>query len=213
MPNSLSRLLTQPRQCSSDWLVIRAKQLADAGRRYSAHNLLIYGALEARNAIEQIWFEILSLVHEGEMTVDYFLKCRKTSDGFLAAIQRAEPRYRKIFTFTKLALEIDTTAQFRGIVWDLRILKRQWHDLSDYCHTQGAASPTLDSKEWVDKGYRLIDETHEYFRKQMTGGATALLKPSAMTPSARAVWERYEQGELSEVAVSEALRNNKADLH
>jgi hypothetical protein len=205
MPLSLSRLLLKPRECASDWLIIQAYELACAGQRYSSHSLLVFSCLETRNAIEQLWFEILTLVHDGEMSEDYFHQCRKRSDGFLAAIGQAEPKYRQLSRFSSLVMEVDSKAPYRGIAWDLGKLKRIWHALSDYCHAHGHPAPTIQSTEWVQKGYGLVEEAYKHFQEQMTGGATALMKPQSMTPSTRIVWESFIEGKLSEAEVKVQL--------
>lgn len=207
MSISLSQILLQPRQTTSDWLIVQSKHLSDLGKLQSAHSLLIYGALEARNAIEQIYFEILKLVHDGEMTIEFYEKCRKSRSGYLEAIAKAEPKYRKIFMFSSAVLEVEN-APFKGIIWNIKTLKNFWNALSDYCHTQGSVEQTLNSQEWVETGYKLIDETYIYFEKNMKGGATALLKPSKMTPEGREIWERFDRDEIDENGVKDELRKS-----
>ncbi|MEO6291590.1 MAG: hypothetical protein ABIO88_03115 [Burkholderiaceae bacterium] len=132
------------------------------------------------------------------MREDYFFQCRKRSDGFLAAIGQAEPKYRQLSRFSSLVLEVDSKAPYRGIAWDLGKLKKIWHALSDYCHAHGHPTPTIHSTEWVQKGFGLVEETYEYFQRQMIGGATALMKPENMTPTTREVWMKFLEGTLSE---------------
>lgn len=205
MPHSLSRILIQPRHCSSDWLIAQARDLAEASRRYAASNLLIYGALEARNAIEQLYFEILLLLYDGQVPRHLFQDWRRRGNGFRNEIKRVEPHYRQLARFTQIALHLDSQSPFTAVAWDFATLTRLWHALSDYCHAQGHPVPTLDSTDWMSRGYGLVVETYEYFRQNMTGGVTALLKPSDMSPEARAVWERYRDNRITESQMREEL--------
>jgi hypothetical protein len=55
--------------------------LALAAEAHHNANLLVFAALEARNAIEQLWADLLTIVYSGEMTKDLSDRCRRQPDG------------------------------------------------------------------------------------------------------------------------------------
>ena len=67
----LIQLLLRPRGCAADWLVIHARDLAAIAEHRASSNLSIFACLEARNAIEQLWFEILVVLRSGEITLEF----------------------------------------------------------------------------------------------------------------------------------------------
>lgn len=206
MQNLINLLLLEPRKCQSDWLILQAKKLSDAAKQTNSTTLMIFSCLETRNAIEQLWFEILLIVHGEGLTEEYFLKCRKRRDGYLAAINEAAPQYRKLSAFSTLVLAADSKATYRGIAWDLAKLKKYWQQLGDYCHAQGHSSVTLDSQEWMDKGVNLVDNTFNYFHSQMSGGATVIMHPENMTPHTHGIWEAYLSEVIDDAQVLTRLR-------
>ena len=206
MSATLEEILLRPRQCAADWLVIHSRDLAAAAKQSGSATLLVFACLEARNAIEQLWFELLMLIHGGAMDRELFEKCRRRRDGFLAAIGEAEPRYRRLSRFTAVAMNLDSHAPCEGIAWDLGRLKRLWQSLSNYCHAQAHPAATLSDPEWIATGYALIDEVFAYFEQEMSGGATAMLRPDDMTPEARMIWEDFAAKRIDEEQVRIRLR-------
>ncbi len=121
--NDLSTLLLRPRRCAADWLIIHARDVAALAERFSSANLLVLACLEARNSIEQLWFEILAVLHAGEITRDFLNDVRSRREGFLAAIRDAEPNYRKLVRYSALCMQLDSVRPVDIITWDLRKLK------------------------------------------------------------------------------------------
>lgn len=202
----LLEVICRPRQCEADWLVVQAYDLALLAKEGFNSTLLIFACLEARNAIEQLWFELLMVIHEGEMSCVLFDKCRRRRDGYLASIKESEPLYRKLSSFTAIAINLDSHAPFEGIAWDLKRLKRIWQSLSNYCHAQAHPAATLNDHDWVSMAYALVEELYEYLHHEMSQGATALLKPANMTPEARLVWEDFCSDKISEEQARFQLR-------
>jgi hypothetical protein len=202
----LIEILNRPRQCAADWLVIQANGLANEAE--AAHNptLLVFSCLEARNAIEQLWAELLAVVHGGAVSKELFDRCRRQRDGFLAEIHRAEPQIYKLARFGALCLDVDTKFPYKPIVWDLKRLKRSWQELSRYCHAQAASTDTLDDPKWFIMGLSLVRDVYGYFKEQMSGGATAVMRPEAMNDSTRGIWEDFAAGTIDEAQTIIRLR-------
>lgn len=203
---NVSEIIARPRKCAGDWLVIQAHDLAVSAEQQRNANLLIFSSLEARNAIEQLWADLLAIVHSGNVTKELFDKCRRQRDGFLAEIHRVEPQIYKLSRFSALCLRVDRNFPFRPIVWNLSKLKKWWHELSRYCHAQAAAADTLDDSVWFANGLSLVNEVYSYFRKEMSGGATALMRRENMKPKTRVIWEDFAAGRIDEEQVTIRLR-------
>jgi len=194
----IASILLRERKCDSSWLMIQANDLAVQAKETQNSSILVFGCLEARNAIEQLWFEILMLIHSGSMSRELFDQCRRRRDGFLAAIGEAEPRYRQLSRFTALCMQLDSKSPCEGIAWDLGRLKKLWHAHSGYCHAQAHPTATLSDPKWFSDGLSLIEESYDYFREKMSAGASALLKPESMTPEASIVWEDFVAERITE---------------
>src|SRR4051794_11101754 len=103
----VAKVLLRDRVCASDWLIIQAHDLAVLAAETRKATLLVYAALESRNAIEQLWFDILLILHRGELTMQFVEEVRRRRDGVLAAIRSAAPEYRKLVTFSALCMQLD----------------------------------------------------------------------------------------------------------
>lgn len=175
-------------------------------KKTGSSTLLVYACLEARNAIEQLWFEILMLLKGGEMTREFFEKSQSRTEGFAAAIKEIEPRYRELTQFVKLICECDPNAPFRVIVWDLRILNRLQNKLSKYCHAQGHPIPTIEEESWVERGHQLVVEAHGYITKELESGTTAMMSLEDMSPAGLSIWHDFSQKKINEEQVRIRLR-------
>jgi hypothetical protein len=204
-PN-LSQILSRPRRCAADWLIIQANSLAAVAESSANSTLLVFSCLEARNAIEQLWADLLTVVHGGAITKELFDRCRRQRDGFLAEIHRAEPKVYKLSRFATLCLQADPKLPFRPIVWNLSRLKRLWQSLSRYCHAQAASQDTLEDPVWFAKGISLVREAHNYFQAEMSGGATALMRRENMKPHTQLIWDDFAADRIDEEQVAIRLR-------
>jgi hypothetical protein len=73
-----------------------------------------------------------------------------------------------------------------------------WHELSRYCHAEAAPSDTLNDPTWFSDGLSLVREVYKYFKAQMSGGATALMRHENMKPKTQMVWDDFEAGRIDE---------------
>jgi hypothetical protein len=191
-------LLLQERMCSSDWLVIRGHNLALLANDLENNNLLILAALETRNAIEQLWFDILLVLHRGSIELDFVEGIRRRRDGFLGAIRQAAPEYRKLVRFSSMCMHLDSRKPVEIIAWDLRRLKKWWQRLSSYCHAQAEPINTLNNCAWRLAAIELIGEVFNYFKLEMTRGATGIMRIDDMKPNTRVIWDDFVAGAIDE---------------
>ncbi|MDP1588412.1 MAG: hypothetical protein Q8M07_11750 [Prosthecobacter sp.] len=167
---------------------------------------MIYACLEARNAIEQLWFEIYILLKGGSIAKDEFERIKKRQDGWAAAIKELEPQYRKLTQFAAIVMKLDNRAPHGIVVWDFKKLRNIWNRLSSYCHAQGHVQPTIGNPNWVDQGLALVHEVYQYFSSQLQEAANGIMQPENMIPNARMIWEDFASDKIDEAQVEIRLR-------
>ena len=200
MTFNIKEVFTSPRECSSDWLILQSKCLLDEASRTRNASTLVYAALEARNAIEQLWFEIVMLLHGGEIDSETLAQCRK-KDGFLNVMRKATPDYYALASFTKLCCSIGPAFLPEIIVWDIKRLKRQWIALSAYCHTQAHPRDTLADPLWLDKGVQIVQSVFDYMSEYMSRADTGIMRPLQMATHVKPIWEDFRMGAITEEQV------------
>jgi len=200
MTFNIKEVFTRSRQCSSDWLVLQSKSLLDEAIRARNASALVYAALEARNAIEQLWFEIVMLLHGGEIDSETLAQCRK-KDGFLNVMRKATPDYYALASFTKLCCSIGPPLLPEIIVWDIKRLKKQWIAVSAYCHTQAHPRDTLADPQWFDKGFQIVQSVFDYMSANMSQADTGIMQPSQMAKHVKPIWEDFRVGAITEEQV------------
>lgn len=202
----VTTVLGRPRRCDCGWLAIQCHDLALIAEHEKNANLMIYACLEARNAIEQLWFEIYILLKGGSMAKDEFEQLQKRKDGWAAAIKELEPQYRKMTQFAAIIMKLDRRAPCGIVVWDFKKLRNIWHRLSSYCHAQGHLQPTMGNQDWVANGLALVHDVFDYFSTQLHGATNGLIRPENMTPNARMVWNDFVSDMIDEEQVEIRLR-------
>jgi hypothetical protein len=201
---SADKLLSRKRHCDSGWLILQSKCLLDEAVRNSNASALVYAALEARNSIEQLGFEIVMVCHGGQMPKTTFLECRKKG-GVFDVLQRVQPEYRKLVQFTVLCTRLQLKAPVI-VEWEIRRLRRLWNSLSSYCHAQLHASATIDDASWFDGGAKLIGETYNYLATNMSKAATGLVNPKTMSSHSREIWNDFRKDKITAEQASMRLR-------
>lgn len=188
-------ILHRKRHCKADWLILQAKCLADEAEKNSNASALIYAALESRNSIEQLWFELIMVCQSGRISKQTLQQCRK-KDGIFETMRLTEPYYFKAVQFTNLATSLDIGAP-KVIEWDLRRLKRFYSSLNQYCHSQLHSSDTLDDPKWFERGIALVMEVFEYMSQNMKSAQTGILNAATMTKYARDIWEDFKNEKIT----------------
>lgn len=166
-------------------------------REKGSHTALVYAALEARNAIEQLVFEIV-LLASGGIDEETYRRCKKVDGAFLV-LKRVEPDYRKLVEFTRLCLRLQPGAP-KVAEWDFSRLRRYMNELSAYCHFQGEPSKTVESEwnSWLASGVAKIEEVFAMFLEQMAGtDGTGIIRKENMPPEVQAIWEEFRQERIT----------------
>lgn len=198
MTIDISELLRRQRRCAANWLISQARGLILAAEREHNSNLLVAGCLEARNAIEQQWFDILCVLRRGEMTRDLLLEVRRRRRGVLASIHEAEPDYAKLVRFSMICMRVDTLRPVDIIPWNVPQMTNWWHALSTYCHAQLEPITTLQDSKWFAEGIGLVQRVFDYFQREMSQGTTGILRVYDMNEAARLVWDDFVTNKINE---------------
>jgi hypothetical protein len=203
---SIKNVLTGNRFCEAGWFILQAERLLQISRNYKAKTALIYSALEARNAVEQIWFTLIRACSKGDIRKNLLIECRKT-DGIFRIMRETEPDYRRLVRFTRICNSIYPEMP-KVTEWDLKKLKRYWNDLSKYCHSPMSSLDTFDSSEWFNESIVLLDEVCTYVISEMRSAhGTGVLDVNTMPIEIRDAWETFKSGSASEKDVRLLLKN------
>lgn len=195
-----SKIFLEKRHCESDWFILRSKDLIDLAKRHNSLSALIYAALEARKAVEQLWFELIVACHKGKISKKLVEECRKT-DGIFRVMQKTEPDYRKLVRFCSICRSVYIEMPI-VIEWDQRKLVRFWNSLSKYCHSPMSPVDTYESSEWFNQGLALLNEVYDYISSNMKRvggrGGTGVIDTGTMPEEVKQAWEAFKSDSISE---------------
>ena len=196
---TIDGLLTRKRECKADWLALQAECLSRFAKEHGSTTALVYAALEARNAIEQLFLELILTSQSGAISKEMLTECRK-NDGVFRVMEKCEPNYRKMVQFMEIIKSINP--DYPALPkWDLGKLKSFHNKLSKYCHFQGHESDTIISplNIWLSQGISLVEEIFCYFENEMANGYSAAIWDKASLPSEVAeAFEEFKQNKIEE---------------
>jgi len=166
---------------------------------------LQYAALDARQAIEHLLFEVLILSVGSALDGKEYAKCRGNSTKLSKFIRRLQPHYNKLVEFNKAIVSTDPSAP-PIIGWDLSVLMKHWGMLSGYLHWTGGPADTVESERWFNEGVQVIEAAAAFLWDNHQRGFTAMVRPDRMEPSVRAIWERFRDDDLDIDGVKVSLQ-------
>ena len=198
-------LLEEPRQVTSDWHLRQAKRLLEFDADRELDTVLVYAALELRAAIERTLFELLYLVRECEIS-DAEIRRARSLDGLQALLREADSSYRKTIEFSRLITETTGGPAISPI--DTGYLRRVWSELSEYCHLQfePARSFASPSREFQQRGFRLLREVLGRFVEWYSAASMGLIKRSSMPEETRAIYDKFVSDEIDADAARRMLK-------
>ena len=202
---NFDEILIQEREWEPSWLILQSECLCRFAKEQNSPTALVYAALEARNAIEQLIFTLIWLCR-GTVDDETLAEC-KGADGLGQVLKRTEPDYRKMIRFAKICLSLERDAP-NIIEWDLKVLKRYWSAVSDYCHFQHPAhvGKGKNLNVWLSKGVALVEKVFHYFESNMIRAHTANWQRESMPPEVLGAWEDFRDGRLNESDLKVRLR-------
>lgn len=192
-------------QCDSAWHVWQALSWLDYAKRQSSTTAVQYAALELRQGIEYLWFDMIVTALGGKLDIAAYRRCRGESTKMYKILERLSPDYVKLVRFT-LICGTHGPAQPAIIEWDIPALKR-WHgEVSQYLHFIGTAGETTASAKWFVHALSTIDAGTQYIWQRLTKAHTGLLSIASMPPEVKDAWEQFKTGQINEADVRMRLR-------
>lgn len=169
------------------WLDVAKKGLNVCALQYAAH--------DARQAIEQLFFEEIVISVGTQLDRREYEKCKGNSTKLHKIIRRLNPDYNKLAQFTKAIISILPQSP-PLIIWDCKKLLKHWGAVSGYLHWAGEPAETFESTEWIQKGIEAVEEAADHIWKKNESGFTGIMMPQNMQPEIRDCWERFRADEI-----------------
>jgi len=192
------------RDVTADWHVAQARCLLDLALTDGSATALIYAALEARNALERLPFEMSVLATGGRFTPEQ-LRMAQRKDGVFQLLDQALEDYRRHIEFQNMCMEVDAIP-FRFPVPDIRRCRRLRTDLNPYCHCQLDPQETIRdlAGEWFVSGAAIVAETCD-FLEPLLSGPRGVLHRDTMPVEVAEIFDAYLAGNIDATAVRTRL--------
>lgn len=192
MPRNQSSLhqLFADRDVTAEWHLGQAQQLCNAALERQSATALVYAALEARNGIERLVFEMSVLATGGNLTNEQ-LQIARNQHGLYRLLEEAMGAYRRYFEFMNMCLEV-SGADAQIAVPDIRRGKRLTTALSSYCHCLLDPNTTVRAHRdaWFTQGVAKVQDACTYL-EQLIGGCRAAIQPDTMPPEVKELLDLY----------------------
>lgn len=112
-------------------------------------------------------------------------------------IDKLAPNYERRMEFTRIVMSLQPHAP-EVSEWDISKLKRFHGEASRFLHFHGVPEDTFQRPTWMEESTAKLERIAVYLWEQMAPGkVTANMRPEAMQPETRAVWERFVAGEIN----------------
>jgi len=188
--------LMEPREVTCGWHLRQAYRWLRYDRGRELDNVLVYASFELRAAIERSLLECLLLITGGKLSEKELSACRKPG-GVCGLIGKYEPAYRKRVQFSQIVISLDP--KLPNVVFlDLRLLRKRWSELSEFCHKQNEPSQTFSSpdRSFQKRGFKLIRETLNELTDENWESNRGLINPDGMEPEVREIYEKFADDRL-----------------
>lgn len=184
------------RDVTADWHVMQSRRLIDVAFSCGSSTALVYAALEARNALERLVFEMSVLATGGKFTSDQLSTAQK-KDGLFKLLDEALNNYRRHIEFQNICMELMKTP-LRFPVPDIRRCKRLRTDLSSYCHCQLDPNVTVNdpSGHWFEAGIDIVRQTCDFLDPLLTA-PFGVMHPGTMPAEVREIFDTYISGDIN----------------
>jgi hypothetical protein len=198
------QILDAKRLFDSAWHFCQALSWLDYAKRKTNISALQYAALELRQGIEHLWFDMVITAVGGELDIREYECCKGDSTKMYKVLERLSPDHAKLVRFTNISGSIDRRQQ-PVTEWDMPKLKRLHGEISQYLHFFGIPSQTTDSPKWFLHALTTIETGADYIWHQLRTTYTGQFKVASMPPAVRETWEAFRIGQLDEDSVRTRL--------
>jgi len=173
MEPKLRDYLEKGRETKAAYHFLLGREWRLYGEPQKLHSPLAYASFEFRCAIERCVIELFALIRDQQFTKND-LKSLERFSSLIQVVLTTEggklQLYRK-FVFNRVYSQAGGTPRDIWLsVPDLGVMRRLWTGLSEYCHRQLKPKATWLSMgdEWVNVGYRLLNEVEDYLYEKMS---------------------------------------------
>lgn len=162
--------LKSPRNITADYHLAAAVEWLDLGERENLHSPLVYSALEFRNCLERVAFELLILYRGGQLTEEDERAADKIGNIIRYIVELNGPLHllEKKMLFTKCVME-ESGIDIRIAVFDVGKITKYWQICSEYCHKFLKTKNSWENPEFVKNGYAKLNETKTYLYSILNG--------------------------------------------
>ena len=191
------------REFISSWHAFQALSWFDFYKRTKNLFLLQYAALEVRNSIEFLFFEILVLGSSGNLTEQDYINCIKNRTKMHKIINKHIPNYTKWIMFNEICISIIPNSP-KITFWDLNKLKNIWNDISNYLHFWGEPTRSSQSSDWIISFEKVIEDATTYLENNYEN-PTGLLNPKSMPSELHNLWDDFLNNRLTKIQLKTQL--------
>jgi hypothetical protein len=120
--------------------------------------------------------------------------------------------YDRLTEFTKISAGLDSKIP-KLVYWDINKLFKYWGIASEYLHFVGIQALTYRDPGWLVRSINRLTEPLDAIWKEVTENlGTGVLRPSEMQPEVFSLWEKFSNGELSDVELLSRLKILQPEL-
>lgn len=156
---------------------------------------LQYAAHDARQAIEQLFFEEIVLSVGTALDRKEYDRCRGNSTKLHKILNRLNPDYARLALFTQVIMSADPQSP-PLVTWDHKALMNHWSRISSYLHWAGEPAQTVECDGWIDQGIGAVERAATHIWDNNRAGLTGIMMPNKMQPEIKDCWERFRCGDI-----------------
>jgi hypothetical protein len=200
--------INTPRENSANFHLMTAQKWRRYGEPKKLHHPLVYAALEYRLAIERIVFELYALLKRlRKVTIEEEKRLENLSSIITQIMDITEnSKYlQRMLEFHSILFSDETHFKGELAVPKIRLLKNHWHALSEFCHKRINPHSSWESKEYVEKGYKILNEVENYLWEIKVEKHFGLYRMDTWQPEVIKLAEDYINSKIDKQAVKTRL--------
>jgi hypothetical protein len=167
----------------------------DYFERHPSLSTLTYACIEARQAIEYLFFEELVVSTGFDLSEEEYRRRLGNSTNFKKIIKRLSPNFEKLRAFTHIVLELDVDGP-KPVHWDHDELMKAWGVVSEVLHWVGATNLSAENPGWLVSAYERSAKVISPLWQQATSARNVILPGDGMHPDVRDIWEEFSLGAI-----------------
>jgi hypothetical protein len=175
--------------------LFRSVSWLDYFERHPSLSTLTYACIEARQAIEYLFFEELVVSTGFDLSAEEYRRCLGNSTNFKKIIKRLSPNFERLRAFTHIVLELEVDGP-KTVHWDHDELMKAWGVVSGVLHWVGATNLSAENPEWLVSAYERSAKVISPLWQQATSARNVILPVDGMHPDVRDIWEEFSLGAI-----------------